>query len=184
MPKNDVGLAEARRHVLAVVLLQLGLEVERVDLAQAAAEEDVDDVPGLRLEVRAAPGRRPSAGAASRWPPRSSRSIAAIAGRPKAASRRKSRRVEAGVVGSSRFIGGSMDRRVRPSVDEQEFVRVEQHEAELLEPCRATNERATCARARSAAGRTPAARRARPAGPRRRPPRGGGGRRTARRTSP
>ena len=93
LAEERVGLAEALGHVLAVVLLQLGLVVERVDLAQAAAEEDVDDVPGLRLEVRAADGAAQSAVAASRWPPRSSRSAAAIAGRPKTASRRKSRRV-------------------------------------------------------------------------------------------
>ena len=54
LAEERVGLAEALGHVLAVILLQLGLEVERVDLAQAAAEEDVDDVPGLGLEVRAA----------------------------------------------------------------------------------------------------------------------------------
>ena len=58
LAEERVGLAEALGHVLAVVLLQLGLVVERVDLAQAAAEEDVDDVPGLRLEVRAGTARR------------------------------------------------------------------------------------------------------------------------------
>src|SRR5581483_2799641 len=64
--------------------------------------------------------------AARRCPPRSSRSAAAIAGRPKAASRRKSRRV----VWLTRLMGRLPRSR---SIDEQELIRVEQHETELLE---------------------------------------------------
>ena len=106
-------------------------------------------------------GRGPSGGAASRCPPRSRRSTAAIAGRPKAASRRKSRRVEgAGVVGRLVSWRAPMDGRGRASVDVEEFVRVEQHEAEIGEPLlRDEGPARPAPRDPPAGGRTPAARR-------------------------
>ena len=158
LAEEGVGLAELLRHVLAVIFLQLGLEVERVDLAQAPAEEDVDDVPGLGLEVRAdATGR--SAGAACKCPPRSSRSAAAIAGTAKAASRRKSRRVDL-IRGLSSGAHRCLHGTGPPSVDEYELVRVEQHEAELIEAV--PRREATASRAsRSFGGRAKANRQAR-----------------------
>src|SRR5437016_792180 len=74
----------------------------------------------------------PSAGAACKCPPRSSRSAAAIAGTAKAASRRKSRRV-ASIRGLSSGLIAASTATGSPSVDEEELVRVEQHEAELIE---------------------------------------------------
>ena len=55
---EDVGVADALRHVFAVELLQLGLVVERIDVAQAAAEEDVDDLLGFRRMMQAGTTRR------------------------------------------------------------------------------------------------------------------------------
>ena len=50
---EDIGHADALRHLATVEFLQVGLVVERIDVAQAASEEDMDDLlgPGLMMQA-------------------------------------------------------------------------------------------------------------------------------------
>ena len=124
-------------------------------MAQAAAEEDADDVSRLGLEVGA--GRSRPVGWRRLQVPTAEQEVdGRIAGRPEAASRRKSRRVEGAVVWA-RVSGGSDRRAVGPSIDGEDFVRVEQHEAELVEALLRDEAPRGLARDRRRAGRTPAA---------------------------
>jgi hypothetical protein len=51
LPEKDIGALVGRQR-LAVQSFQLGLVVERIDLAQTAAKENVNGPPGFRIVVR------------------------------------------------------------------------------------------------------------------------------------